>query len=339
MNIATIIVFTSLICYHSHDLKRNNDQDNIQSYQFIKIGLSLKANFKAKLESDEVKSKYIIKRIKNPLIDKNGKKRYSQYKQCVFKSGTIDMIIQRPLPGSPIITTTPVFVMITKDEFTIYKDLSRNELIQKINLKNIQRVDQHYSNTLCFDVILSTTEIKSGLISFCGESKDHFNIWLSALLEFKQCMIIIKSNEDSKLLVDLKKVKKKTIIAPAENVLSDLYYDGEDKFYKKTKLNESIDESIMKAIELIKKNKTRANLAKRSIKRKFSGKMRNSHSFSHTFMNTQAMFKRKMENKIANERETEFKALRAIHKPKELGLLKEVVKRINQLKVSNYFSY
>ena len=258
------------------------------------------------------------------------------YKQCVSKSGVIDIIIHRPLPGSHLIKTTPVLMIITKEDLTVFKDLRQKNVIQKINLDNIQRVDQHYLNTLCFDIIVTQIEnkiLKKGPLSFCVDTKEKFNVWLGAILEFKQCRISINTNIGNKVLVDFKNVNtvKKRMKAERENVMSDLFYDGEDRFYKNTKMNEKTDENIKNAIDLIKKSIKRGNLAKRLIRRQYSGKMRNSHSFSQTFMKKQTFFKRKIENRIANEREREFSALRHIHKPKELDLLMKTVKNINEV--------
>jgi hypothetical protein len=228
-------------------------------------------------------------------------------------------------------------MVVTKENLSIFKDTQQSKLVQKINLDDIQRIDQHYHNTFCFDIIVNQlgkgNSLKTGPLSFCSNSKNSFNVWLASILEFKQCRVNIQTVKNTKILVDFKRINALKKNKSKENILSDLFYDGDDKVYRDQNSHDRISENMKKALKLMKTNIKRANIAKRMIRRKFAGRMSNTRTFRDSFLRKEMLMKTSMEKKIALEREKEFKILRNINKPKELGLIMNVVKKINEVKV------
>jgi len=234
-----------------------------------------------------------------------------------------------------MIVTTPVFVIITKNKLFVYRDLKKTKLIHSIKIEDIQRVDQHYENTLCFDIIINKIDKKkvltTGPLSFCAVKKEEFNKWLKSILEFKQCSINIKNVESRKILIDFNRINYSKKIGPAENTDAGIYYDGEHRFYKKKSLKEQKNDSLNVALETLKKDYIRNRLLKRMIRRQFAGKMKSSTIFKESF--EKKFLKIGIEKRFNAEKEKEFMELRKINHSKELGMILSTIHELNEIKV------
>ena len=336
---------TPIINLEDGIFKIENKYDTFQSKkQFIKIETLTKSKYEAinqkiiKLN----KSNYRIIVEKNPLLKLDFKDitKYLFYKQCLFKTGIINMVIKRPRSYSKIIKTLPVYAIINATEISIYNDLKESNLRQNIKLDNILRVDQHYLNTYCFDIIQGRNEInqlRTNVLTLCGNNKKEFDLWLKVILEFKQCKINLKNFDKTKALVNFRTINnavKKNVMSLGDNKLSDLYYDGEDKFYKNSFMNDKRSENFKKALESIKQNSIRGNISKQQIRRQYLGRMANSRSLNENILNREQIMRKSLDTKISNEREKEFSILRHMHQPKEMKLLMNVVNKIQNIKVN-----
>ncbi len=145
-------------------------------YFFINIALNiLSTENSSKIGNSKKKGKRTIKKInyklivgKNKLITKK-KHKFSNI-QCYVKNGLIYYINVRPVAPKYQIKVTPVFITIYVDKLLITKDEMKGEVIKSVPLVDIQRIDQHYLGTFCFDIILNQIQNKSkGIDTKFGE--------------------------------------------------------------------------------------------------------------------------------------------------------------------------
>ncbi len=268
-------------------------------------------------------------------MNKKGKDKLSFYKQCITKTGIINIILNRPFSPMNMIIVTPVFVIITKNNLFVYKDLKKTKVIHSIKIEDIQRVDQHYENTLCFDIIINKVNKKkvltTGPLSFCTESKEEFNKWLKSILEFKQCSINIKNVSRRKILIDFNRINYSKKLGPAENTDSGIYYNGEERFYKNKSMKMQKNSSLSVALDVLKKDYIRNRLLKRMIQRQYAGKMNSSRIFKENF--EKRFSKSATDKRFILQKEKEFRSLRKINHAKELKMILATIYQLNEVKV------
>jgi len=271
--------------------------------------------------------------IKNPLLTNSKIKTIT--KKCKFKSGIVNFIVKRPHKKSNTISVMPVYLMITTDKLIITKDTKRSNLLKSISMDDIQRIDQHYLNTNCFDIIIN--ELKANLflsaqLSLCTNKRTEMNEWVNAILDFKKCSLkdTKKTDHNGKIILDMQKINEfnKMQVNEKKKNLNELYYDNADKAFSKN--DHSIKIFKNRISKLIQKTQM-GQIARNQIKRKYSGRLRKAKKFSQNIYNREFKLMNYLTQKQVREKESESKMLRLMNKKKEINLLKRAMKSISEM--------
>jgi len=228
-----------------------------------------------------------IKMIKNPLLINSKIKTVT--KKCNFKSGIVNFIVKRPHKKSNTITVMPVYLMITTDKLIITKDTKRSNLLKSISMDDIQRIDQHYLNTNCFDIIINELKVNlflSAQLSLCTNKRTEMNEWVNAILDFKKCSLkdTKKTDHNGKIILDMQTINKfnQMQVNEKKKKINELFYDNADKAFSKN--DHSIKIFKNKISKLIQKTQM-GQIARNQLKRKYSGRLRKARKFSQSIYN------------------------------------------------------
>ncbi len=318
-------------------------------YSYIKIALNILSRKKSSKNRKSIKKgKGTVKKIvyklivkKNSLIKKK-KHKFSNIK-CSIKNGLIYYITGRPSAPKYQIKVLPVFITITVDKLILSKDETKSELIQSLSLVDIQRIDQHYLGTFCFDLILNqirNNQLEAGQLSLCAKNEKEMNFWVVSILEFKKCSIKggKRIDHNGKIVLDLQKINEftKNYSLSKNYELEDLYYDADDTAYqiKKEKINK-----LTNTLKNIMTLSQKGNIATTQLHRQYKGRLVKASQFENKMR--QKIYKMKMHltNRIFSEKEKEAKLNHKKVKRKEIQLIKNAAKQISQFKYKELLEY
>ena len=331
----------------------NNEFDKENSELASNIELSRKYYFNLDLEKSmkkikntpkktiKAKPKYTISKNTNPQLKNLNKKiikRSIYYKSCVLKTGFLNIVQTRPTSPLNIIKVMPVFLKLTSTTLSIYQALDSKKPLSTFLLRNIMRIDQHYYNTNCLDIITTripnkNKQLKQGILTFCADNLTIKKDWVLKILEFKQCKLGNDEVDHNNIIImDFDKINNSKKQAFKHYELSHLYYDGHDTANKPKNGMRKVNR-LKKAFDMMKVGIQRGNLANQQIKRQYIGKLNKARNFSTSVSIRERILRRRLEKKSSKERERESSLLRLIHKKKELKMIKNVMNKIDNFKV------
>jgi len=315
---------------HTNPLNMNRDNSFDYSFSkkkpnFLEKSKNLKTENKINLSKKGIKLLYI----KNKKISKKGKKKYSNVIPCVNKKGILYLIDQ--VNKNRTIKAKEVVIKLTSDALEIFQTFNENTSIKTVNLNEILRITQSYSNTFCFDLLLTNKPfVKTTL---CAKSKKGMNEWIHAILAFKYC----RNN------VALRKRNNKTVLKfgnanPSSsngkrygNKLENLFYNINNNGNNSPKI--ANENCIKKHISNIVHSIKMSHLAHSQLKRRFDGKINRARKNSDKMIRKQEKIKKLLQTQAIKQTKKENHLLILEHKHKELKLLKEVEDKITKLKV------
>jgi hypothetical protein len=233
--------------------------------------------------------------------------------------------------------------MITTDRLVLTRDDKRSNLIRSVPLVDIQRIDQHYVNSPCFDIILNEIvgkKFQTGQLSLCADKAKDMNDWVQTILDFKKCSVKgIKSvDHNGKIILDLDKINKFTRkVGKAKNFdLNKLFYDGKDVAVKE---NNSKTTIIKNALNHIINISTKGEIASNQVNRLWKGRMIKARNFNKGMEQKEFNMKLAYSNKIFREKELEAKMNNKRIARKQLRLFKKTARRISHIKHQELTEY
>jgi hypothetical protein len=296
----------------------------------------------------KAKGKKVIKAIKYKLsVRKNKlilKKKY-KFKdlKCKEKNGLIYFISSRPFAPKYKITVLPVFISITPSKLILTKDVKHSIILQSISLVDIQRIDQHYLGTFCFDIILNQivdNRLEAGQLSLCAKNEKEMNKWVNSVLEFKKCSLkgSKRIDHNGKLVLDLEKIneytRNRTLTKDYE--LHDLFYDADNTAF--TVNHEKINK-IKKSLDSISTLASKGDIAVTQIHRQYKGRLIQAKQFKNQIKHRVFNMRMSHTNQIIIEKEKEAKLEHKKVAKKELRLIKSAAKQISKFKHMELLQY
>jgi len=192
----------------------------------------------------------------------------SNYKKCSIRSGSLFLLLKKPAPPIYEIEITPIYIMLTTDRLILTKDMNKINLIESFALKEIQRIDQHYENTSCFDIVgtqVMKKKMKNVQLTLCGKNQKQMNSWINSVLEFKKCSLkeVQKANHKKTVFVDFNRINKLSSKKTSKKNSKKSYLISSKKALKK----------IVKSINKTNKYLEIGQVAKRNKRNNFKGKL------------------------------------------------------------------
>ena len=299
-----------------------------------------KAKSSKKIEGRPKEINYKILKEKNPLLSNKKKLKFS-YKKCSVKTGRINFITKRPTAPKYTITVLPVFIMITTDKLILTKDEKRSNFIRSIPLVEVQRIDQHYVKTFCFDIILNEIvgrKLTAGQLSLCANNEADMNMWVNEILDFKKCSLkgMNEVDHNGKIVLDLEKINSFT--RNNKNLaLSKLFYNGKDKAIKPIKNLKT--SQIKSTLTKILSESQKGEIASHQLKRQYSGRLMKARSFEHNIEGRAFNMKRMLANRMFREKEQEASQYSRRTAKKEVRILRNVQKEMSSMKMTELTEY
>ncbi len=314
--------------------------------------------------------KYKVVKIVNKLLKKIKPKKLKKtifYKPCVVKSGYLNIVQKRPKPPRNLrIMVMPIYVKLTNAVFNLYQSPTSKKPLSSTPLNNILRIDQHYYNTNCLDIITHRVDkkkqkLKEGILTLCADSFSLKKEWILKILEFKRCKLTGRNNIDQNKLI-IMDFNKMNIVEKKHELkhyaLSHLFYNGYDgpfkrnpKINKNSKFNsryssrthqistEEVTTGLFKkfpgirnAFHEINLNIKRGNLAAQQIKRKLVAKLNKARSFSKGVSQRTTLLRRQFATKMIKEREVEAVNINKKNKKKEFKMIEKAMSKIQHYK-------
>jgi hypothetical protein len=322
-------------------------------YFFINIALNiLSTENSSKIGNSKKKGKRTIKKInyklivgKNKLITKK-KHKFSNI-QCYVKNGLIYYINVRPVAPKYQIKVTPVFITIYVDKLLITKDEMKGEVIKSVPLVDIQRIDQHYLGTFCFDIILNQIQnnrLKAGQLSLCAKNEKEMNIWVNSILEFKKCSLKggKRIDHNGKIVLDLQKMTDFTTnySIGKHYELEDLYYDADDTAFRIDNNNKNNKiTKIKKFLTNIITGNRMGEIATSQLHRQYRGRLIRANEFRKKMKQKMLRMKKSRANKIFREKEKEAKLLHKKVAKKQMRMIKNAAQKISKFKIFELNQY
>lgn len=232
--------------------------------------------------------------------------------------------------------------MLTTDRLILTKDTNKINLIESFELKEIQRIDQNYENTACFDIIIKhivKKQMKNVELTLCGKNDKEMNTWINSVLEFKNCTIkeIQKVSHKKTVFVDFNNINKLTRIKDKKK-LNKYFHISQQKANKRRrhrKINNSLHNSSQSG-RITKKEK------KRIIVGRFKkGNLNKDNTTKNKFNRHKFLFHKKSRNNLIvnrkikrrNSFKKKLKTQNKSEKLKELRQLKKIYEdRIRNIK-------
>jgi hypothetical protein len=220
------------------------------------------------------------------------------------------------------IEVTPIYIMLTTDRLILTKDMNKINLIESFAIKEIQRIDQHYENTSCFDIIgtqVLKKKMKNVQLTLCGKNYKQMNSWINSVLEFKKCSLkeIQKANHKKTVFVDFNRITKLTPVKTSKKNSS-----IPSKKVFKNKLQRKIVKSINKSNKYLEIGK----IAKRNLRENVKGRY-----------NKRKLFKKKNNHrKFIRKNHLSNKKIHRVHNNRRIvqriNIVKKEVKKLKELK-------
>ena len=314
-----------------------------------KSSKKVKKSSKAKKEKNKVSHKnsklhpkYKIVKNPNPLLQKISPKIIKKsffYKKCVIKTGFLNIIQSRPNPPSNLtIKVMPIFLKLTHENLILYQSPKSKKPLSTFSLVNILRIDQHYYNTNCLDIITTRipkkkSELSQGILTLCADSFAIKSDWVLKILEFKQCKFSKNEEDQNKLiLVDFDNINK----AKLKNInnhytLGHLFYNNN---FRRKKNSSSKHTKIKKTFKMIQQSIIRGNLATQNIRRQYLGRLRKARNFSQTVSDRTRVLKDNYARKMMMEKDRESSMLRIMHNKKQYKMISSAMTTIEEFKVA-----
>lgn len=294
--------------------------------------------------SSKALPKYKVVKMANPLLKKLNPKLLRKalyYKKCSIKSGFLNIVQKRPkLPSNLTIKVMPIFVKLTNTNLIISQTPYSKKPLSTFPLTNILRIDQHYYNTNCLDIITTRipkkkAQLSQGILTLCADSFALKSEWVLKILEFKQCKLAKENVDQNQLIImDFDNINRVKLKHNVKNYsLGHLYYDGRDTVYKKKGNNNSKTSRIKTAFKRIKLNINRGDLATQQIRRQYVGRLRKARNFAQGVHERTRMLKNNFAKKMMMEKERESSILKMIHNKKEVSMIRTAMSTITEFKV------
>lgn len=328
------------VANNDHELNTDSSISFVEKKDKIK---KTKTKAKAKKKKPSEKSiprpkdiAYKIVKEKNPLLSDKKKLKFS-YKKCSIKTGKINFLIKRPVAPTNTITIMPVFIMITTDKLILKKGEKKTNYIRSIPLVELQRIDQHYVNTFCFDIIIDEIvgkKLKAGQLTLCANNLAEMNMWVTTILDFKRCSIGVNSvDHNGKLVLDMNELNKFT--RSGKSSLSNLFYSGKNKRRAKSRKEMKLSKTLSSMITSAQKGE----IASHQLRRQFSGRLMKARSFEHEIEGKSYNLKRILANRVFREKEQEASAYAQRTARKEMRILRNVQQQMSSMSRSELSSY
>lgn len=260
-----------------------------------------------------------------------------------MKTGVINNIEGRPIAPTYTILIKPVYIMITSEKLILTKNEKRSNLIRSIPLVDVQRIDQHYVNTNCFDIIINQIvgkNFRTGQMSLCANNPKEMDIWVKTILEFKECSIkgIRSVDHNGKIILDLDKINKytDTVNKSKRYELNKLFYNGRDKAIKTNKHKKKL---IKKALKHIVHVSEKGEIASNQLNRQYRGRMLKTRDFNKDMEQKQFNLRMAFARKILQEKEMEASMNSRRVTRKQLKMLKKTAEKISQIKHEELTEY
>jgi len=261
----------------------------------------------------------------------NEKKGYLYLSRNVFPS------LNKPL----LIKVVTVYAYLTKGAFTLAMGPEEKSLFYSINLGNILKITQRYSNSYCFDMIENSVYQKSltkGPVTLCSKTQKQMEEWINAIQEFKECNISVYTDPKSqnKVLVDFEKVNqllKNREKNDKNTETKKLYYKKESPYIPNPKRIER-ENKISKTLNQIIQTIESGNIAQNQVRRRMVSKVKRAEQFAYDIRRKQELINSMMQKRLMKEKDREAKLISIEHRARELQLLKAVQQRIRQYKVN-----
>lgn len=303
-----------------------------------------KLNKKSQIKIKKIKipqTKYII--MKNLHIPKSLEKlkQGEAYKKCFEKTGYI-FLAKKILPSKNFptkIKVIPIFLILTRRTLNFMIGPKEKTMFNTINLDNIQKITQRYSNSFCFDIVendIIQKSLSKGPISICAKNKKHMLNWITAIQEFKECGVNVTKNKmHNRVLVDFDKVN--ALLKPRKGLSKEflaLFYKN-GKSYKTTNKKGKFDATkiITKITDMI----NGSEINERQLDRKMSSRIKKAEKFALDVKQKNDYLDSLLLKKQMREKNEEQKFIKKEGEAKELRLLKAVLDRIKAYKVYNLF--
>ena len=234
----------------------------------------------------------------------------------------------------------PVFIMITTDKLILTKDEKRSNFIRSIPLVEVQRIDQHYVKTFCFDIILNEIvekKLTAGQLSLCANNDVEMNMWVNEILSFKKCSLngINSVDHNGKIILDLAKINSYT--KKSKGSISKLFYNGKDKATRPSRSRKS--SVIKKTLTKIISQAQKGELAAHQLRRQFAGRLMKARAFEQTIEGRQFNLKRLLSNRMFREKEQEASEYSRRNTRKELKILKNVQNEMSSMQIGELTEY
>ena len=221
--------------------------------------------------------------------------------------------------------------MLTTDRLIISKDTNKINLILSISLNEIQRIDQHYINTFCFDIITNQIikyTIKNGQATLCAKNEKEMFSWINSVLEFKKCTLkeIQKADHNSQLFVDFSKINEVTKIR-SKKKLAKLFYNSSDKA-----ITHSSDthNKIKESLERLMTHANIGDIAVNQLRRQYLGRMMKARSLSHSITDRKFRLKNMAYDNNLREKEMESRIIHRRNRLRELHIISSTEHKMNE---------
>ncbi len=322
-----------------NEMHRNRDfsfDHNINAFyqkkqNFLEKSKNLKIGNNNNLNKISKKGNKILY-IKNNKFSKTQRKNYSNVVACVHKKGLLYLMNQ--INNKSKLKAKEVPIKLTPDKLEIFQTFHKGSSIKIVNLNEISRITQRYSNTNCFDLVLINKPFVR--TTLCAKSKQGMNEWIHAILAFKQCRNnVILDKKNKKVFIKFENCSPSTNKSKRYgNKLEDLFYHRQSSAFNSNKL--ARDSGIKKRISNILHTIQMTDAAHSQLRRRFDGKISRARKNSDEMIRKQLNIKKLLEKKALQQSKKENHLLILEQKHKELKLLKEVEDKINKIKVPFY---
>ena len=272
---------------------------------------------------------------------------HSSFSVCKEKSGLLNHLKSAKKFN---LIVSPVFIRITPRQINFFNSFEKGSLFKSLNLNEIIRITQQYTNTNCFDI---ETRVNTNSVvektTLCSISKKMPNNWINAILEFKKCKIIVnpveiknKLNIESRNMNTVHEEQLASLHYPnkgniktvqQQQQVASLNYDNKGVVFKPSResvLKKNLINNNMKKLLITMK---KGQAAERAVKRVMIGKLINVKTVSQSVIKQEEEIRQALEKKSIFENEKQRRLVKMESKHKEIMLIKKAEKKLREEKV------
>jgi hypothetical protein len=203
-------------------------------------------------------------------------------------------------------------------------------LFDSIKLNQVERITQIFINTKCFDIQSKPNEA-AGIkkTTLCAGKTREVNEWVSAILEFKKCNIVVAQTQEK----NKKDVNSRDITTVHEEKLNQLRYSNQNRAYPKSRKSQLKENLVKTQLNTLVKTISRGSTAQKVLKRKMVSKMKNVKTVSESVIKQEEEIRQALETRSVIERKKHRKLIKMAHKNKEIKLINEANKKLREERV------